>query len=466
MKAQKCLACGDTIALRKDGDLATCLSCGSSYVRKKETLEKVEEHFFLPVRFEEAEVHSKGEAGAEAQLVFLPFWAFSGSYATKFVSSSFKETVFSLARRSTEGRVEDDSVVYIPACRTEPSLGQSIPVAMSKEFDRCYLLQEGEPQKFDRSALQSGHWFSGSKSEERAREEAARYIDNLHRIRIEKEYGGADIRYTFEHSIQSARLIHRPFWVLRGKKKTVVVDAFSGEVLEPGPEQAVQYTANFRANRLYTTLRFALGLGGAFLCLAPAFAATFLSRIPQGILLTLSSIALLFCMRVFIFAIYSPYRIMVQDPGTNEMGVFRLRMFSRRFDDPDGAFWMCFIGFFLPMVIVPLCLFYSGLITPGVSFLGILASLGAVAYVWGSLPFLPIVVFGSMIASGVAEYIFRENDIKTAHSVVTNQWLGVPAFLIVVIRTLLTFLISIPILLFGLMVDFEVLFLPAIKSLF
>ena len=40
MKAQKCLACGDTIALRKDGDLATCLSCGSSYVRKKETLEK------------------------------------------------------------------------------------------------------------------------------------------------------------------------------------------------------------------------------------------------------------------------------------------------------------------------------------------------------------------------------------------------------------------------------------------
>jgi hypothetical protein len=466
MKTHSCLACGDSIALRKDGDLATCLSCGSSYVRKKETLEKVEEHFFLPVCVEEAEVYSKGEVGAVAQLVFLPFWALSGSYLTKFVSCDFKEALLSLERRSTEGRVEDDSIVYIPACRTEPSLGQSIPVAMSKEFDRCYLLKEGEPQKFDRSALQSGHWYSGSKSEDRAREEAARYIGNLHRIRIEKEYGGADIRYTFQHSIQTARLIHRPFWVLRGHKKTVVVDAFSGEVLEPGPEQAVQYTANFRANRFYTTLRFGLGFGGAFLCLIPAFAATFLSRTPQGVLLTLSSLALLFCMRVFIFAIFSPYRMMVQDPGTNKMGVFHLRMFSRRFDDPDGVFWACFVGFFLPMVIVPLCLLYSGLITPGVSFLGILASLGTVAYLWGSLPLIPLVVFGSMIASGVAEYILRENDIKTAHSVVTNQWLGVPAFLIVVIRTLLTLLISIPILLFGLMVDFEVLFLPAIKSLF
>ena len=466
MKAQKCLACGDSIVLRKDGDLATCLSCGSSYVRKKEALEKVEEHFFLPIRFEEMDIRSKGEAGAEAHLVFLPFWALSGSYSTKFVSSSFKETLFGLGRRATEGRIEDDSIVYIPACRTEPSLGQSIPVAMNKEFDRCYRLQEGEPEKFDRSALGSGHWYSGSKSEERAREEATRYIDNLHRIRIEKEYGGADIRYNFESSIASARLLHRPFWVLRGKKKTVVVDAFSGEVLEPGPEQAVQYTANFRANRFYTTLRFAIGLGGAFLCLIPAFLATFLSHIPQGILLTLSSLVLLFCMRVFIFAIFSPYRVMVQDPGTNEMGVFYFRPFSRRFDDPDGVFWTCFIGFFLPMVIVPLGLFYSGLITPGVSFLGILASLGAIAYVWGSLPFVPIVVFGSMIASGGAEYIFRENDIKTAHSVITNNLLGVPAFLIVLIRTFLTLLISVPILLFGLLVDFEVLFLPAIKALF
>lgn len=469
LEAQKCLGCGDRLEMRQVGELATCLSCGSSYVKLKETIEEVADHRFLPCKISESQARSNSNAKGEAELVYLPFWVIRGELGTTFIASTYKESFFALRKKAQKGSVTDEPAIFVPACRTELALGQSLPIALDEEFDGCYTLTEGETQPFDVSALQNGHWFSGSKSQKRAVTEAVRHLNTLHRIAVEQRHQEQDIHFEHSENIKKTYLMHRPFWVFRNSEETVAVDAHSGAVLKQHIEEKVSYGASFRAGRIYTLGRFALGLGGAFACLLPAFWAGFLDEERKFFVLLMSSLALLFFTRVFMFAIYSPYKILSAQPRARIAGVFIPRLRHHAFDDPDSMFWSTVLFFYLPLVALPLLFLKLGVVTSDMSLLGMAAAVGLIMEVSAILPFVPLIaaccfvclaVF--MFLKGVWRHVLRLDEPNS------TRFLGLYSFgelFVVLMRMFLTFLIALPMLGFPIILGAEVFLLPGLKTI-
>ncbi len=322
MDAQKCLGCGSRIELREEGDLATCLSCGSSYVKRKERLEEVVDHRYLECRCSDTEALAKGGGGADPELVYLPFWVFVGRFETEFTLSRYSETFFSVTRTEKKGTLDNETVISVPACRTENALGLSLPLASSTPLNRCYTLKEGETREFSSESWEVGHWFVGAKSQERALTEARRFVHSRQRLAIEDKFSELDVRFAEGEEIRKIYLVHRPFWVMRGKERTEVVDAHTGELVNFDRGEAVSHIAAFRANRAYTLGRVAVGFVGACLCLGPALLGTFFSEGLRLALLVPTSLAMLFFMRLFIFGLYSPYRLMARHPSVRKVTAF------------------------------------------------------------------------------------------------------------------------------------------------
>lgn len=469
MRAQSCPGCGARIVLREEGNLATCLSCGSSYLKRNEALERVADHRYLEARVDEATARGKRPGAIEAELVFLPFWVIQGRFKTEYTLSRYKESFFSVTRTLEHGAVDNKAVISVPACRTESALGFSLPLASSVPLTRCHLLLEGAPVQLDRTVLATGHWFSGTKNQERAVAEARRFVMSRHRLTVEGKFPETDIRWADRDDVSSVYLVHRPFWVFRDLRDGGAVDAHTGELvaLEREQEQAVSHSTSFRANRLYTMGRVAAGFVGACLCLAPALLASFMGDVYRLAILVPSSLALLFFLRLFVFGLYSPYKLMSRHPSVHKVGVFTPRIAFKGFDDPDSVFWGCTVFLYLPLVVLPLVLFASQLATDQAwTVLG----LGVVAYaltqVGGVLPLVPLAVVGYLLISAVKNYVMRVDDRSGKHSVSTASWFGIPALFVVVVRALITLTIAVPMLAYALILDALVLVWPALKAFF
>ncbi|MCA9775267.1 MAG: hypothetical protein KC800_01065 [Candidatus Eremiobacteraeota bacterium] len=468
MNAQKCRGCGSRIELREEGDLATCLSCGSSYIKRKERLEEVGDHRFLECRCSETEAIAKGEGGADVELVYLPFWVFVGRFETKFTLSRYTETFFSVTRTQENGSLDNDTVISVPACRTEMALGLSLPLASSTPLNRCYTLDEGETREFSQESLQTGHWFVGAKSQERALTEARRFVHSRQRLAIEDKFSELDIRFEESEEIRARYLVHRPFWVLRGKERTEVVDAHTGELVTLDKGETVSHIAAFRANRAYTLGRVAVGFVGACLCLGPALLGTLFSEGLRLALLIPTSFAMLLFMRIFIFGLYSPYRLMARHPSIRKVGVFNLRFSKKGVDDPDLVFWGCTLFLFCPLIGLPLALLASQLYTgqATATLLGAFVQIQLLIEVSAFLSFVPAILVAGLFISAFKNYIFREGQTANKHSRVTTRWFGIPALFTVAIRGLVTLVIAIPMLIYAVILDAELVFWPAIKAIF
>ena len=467
MDAQKCLGCGARIELREEGDLATCLSCGSSYIKRKERLEEVVDHRYLECRCSDTEAIAKGEGGSDTELVYLPFWVFVGRFETEFTLSRYTETFFSVTRTQRNGTLDNETVISVPACRTESALGLSLPLASSTPLNRCYTLLEGETQEFSPESLQTGHWFVGGKSQERALTEARRFVHSRQRLAIEDKFSELDVRFTEREEIHKVYLVHRPFWVMRGKERTEVVDAHTSELIGLDRGETVSHIAAFRANRAYTLGRVAAGFIGACLCLGPALLGTFLSEGLRLALLVPTSLVMLFCMRLFVFGLYSPYRLMARHPSIRKVGVFTLRFSKKGVDDPDLVFWGCTLFLFCPLIGLPLGILFAQLYTgQAVTLLGAFVQIQLLIEVGAFLSFIPAILVAGLFISALKNYIFREGQAADKHSRVTTRWLGIPALFTVAIRGLATLVIALPMLVYAVILDAELVFWPAIKALF
>lgn len=467
MDAQKCLGCGSRIELREEGDLATCLSCGSSYVKRKERLEEVVDHRYLECRCSDTEALAKGGGGADPELVYLPFWVFVGRFETEFTLSRYSETFFSVTRTEKKGTLDNETVISVPACRTENALGLSLPLASSTPLNRCYTLKEGETREFSSESLEVGHWFVGAKSQERALTEARRFVHSRQRLAIEDKFSELDVRFAEGEEIRKIYLVHRPFWVMRGKERTEVVDAHTGELVNFDRGEAVSHIAAFRANRAYTLGRVAVGFVGACLCLGPALLGTFFSEGLRLALLVPTSLAMLFFMRLFIFGLYSPYRLMARHPSVRKVGVFTLRFSKKGVDDPDLVFWGCTLFLFCPLIGLPLGLLSAQLYTgQAATLLGAIVQIQLLIEVSAFLSFIPAILVAGLFLSALKNYILREGQTANKNSRVTTRWLGIPALFTVAIRGLATLVIAVPMLVYALVLDAELVFWPAIKSIF
>lgn len=333
----RCRACGAEVFYEEVDRLVCCDYCGESSLLLDDTLEQVEDHRTLDVRFDDSRL---SEA---CRLLYFPFWVVEGSFTTPFDSGDIRESVWGAERRVSNGSVVDETRVQVPALATEKELGLLLEAMPEVQLGGRISLPVGDTREFRQSDAEAGEVLHGTMVAAEALEKARKTVELAHREAIVSRHQENQIKTT-RLAQETVYLLHRPFWV----GANTLVDAHTGKRLEdcrvPYPEAVTSVTHDDFSRR-----RRQLGTTVTMLALVPAGLGLYASRLDPGspfevYLNVLGALMLLIGWRLYEMAFAPPRLFLEENPQ-----LYRANLLS--FYNGAGCF-----GSALFLVLFGLCL--------------------------------------------------------------------------------------------------------------